>query len=289
VQGPKCAAEVAAAINGFNAMTSKGALPRPDLLIVARGGGSLEDLWGFNEEIVARAAAASKIPLISAVGHETDTTLIDHASDRRAPTPSAAAEIAVPVRADLSAVLASLDERQRRALAQKLNTSGQRLRDLARALPRVDAIFSERVQRLDSLAMRLPRALLTFVQAKKLHLSRHPMRPAILTRDLTHKKRDLSRLSESFLSSITRQQTTWRQRLNALERTRQTLGHVNTLNRGFAVIRGAGEVVTSVKTAKTFGSLEIEFADGRLSTGSKKTKAPKTNPSKSSGDQGDLF
>ncbi|RZV99778.1 MAG: exodeoxyribonuclease VII large subunit, partial [Rhodobacteraceae bacterium] len=100
VQGEACAPEVTRAIEGFNRLTPGGALPRPDVLIVARGGGSIEDLWGFNEEIVARAAAASDIPLISAVGHETDTTLIDYAADRRAPTPTAAAEMAVPVRRD---------------------------------------------------------------------------------------------------------------------------------------------------------------------------------------------
>ena len=103
VQGEKCAPEVAAAIAGFNRLEAGGAIPRPDVLIVARGGGSIEDLWGFNEEIVVRAVAASRIPVISAVGHETDTTLIDHAADQRAPTPTAAAELAVPVRADLMA------------------------------------------------------------------------------------------------------------------------------------------------------------------------------------------
>ena len=159
VQGQACAAEVAAAIRGFNAIEPGGPIPRPDLIIVARGGGSLEDLWGFNEEIVVRAAAASRIPLISAVGHETDTTLIDYAADLRAPTPTAAAELAVPVRLDLLATLDTLAARKSRGLAQALSLRGQRLRDLARALPRLDALLATPRQRYDSSVQRLGGAL----------------------------------------------------------------------------------------------------------------------------------
>jgi len=170
VQGPGCAAEVAAAIRGFNAIAPGGALPRPDVLIVARGGGSIEDLWGFNEEIVVRAAAASRIPLISAVGHETDTTLIDLAADLRAPTPTAAAEMAVPVRLELLAGLARLEERRRGSLARGIGQRGQRLRDLARGLPRPEALLAERAQRVDQLGLRLPRALTGFVRDRRLRL-----------------------------------------------------------------------------------------------------------------------
>ena len=159
VQGAACAPEVAAAIAGFNAIAPGGPIPRPDLLIVARGGGSLEDLWGFNEEIVVRAAAASAIPLISAVGHETDTTLIDYAADLRAPTPTAAAELAVPVRLELIAALDAFAARQSHALSEGLSRRSQRLRDLARALPRLDALTASPGQRLDLLSERLPNAL----------------------------------------------------------------------------------------------------------------------------------
>ncbi len=286
VQGPKSAAEVAAAINGFNAMTMGGVLPRPDLLIVARGGGSLEDLWGFNEEIVVRAVAECSIPLISAVGHETDTTLIDYVSDQRAPTPSAAAEMAVPVRADLLASVAAMEARRVRAMARMLETRGQRLRDVARALPRPDAILAERAQRLDGLSMRLPRALLAFVQHKKLRLSRAPMRPAILSRDLQQKRRDLARVSTGFQAAAARQISGWQQNLTALERMRQTLGYTNTLQRGYAVVRAEGAVITTRKAANAAQTLEIEFADGRLDMAGK--AKPKSKPAKPD-TQGDLF
>jgi len=195
VQGDKCASEVAAAVRGFNTFTAGGALPRPDVLIIARGGGSLEDLWGFNEEAVVRAIADSEIPVITAVGHETDTTLVDHAADRRAPTPSAAAEMAVPVRADLRATLAAFEARRVAAMARRLEAGGQRLRDLARALPRADAILSERHQRLDGLSLRLPQALLGFVQLKKLRLSNAALRPVMLAQDVQHKRARLAGLA----------------------------------------------------------------------------------------------
>ena len=156
VQGERCAPDVSAAISGFSTLPSKGPIPRPDVIIVARGGGSVEDLWGFNEEIVVRATAASTIPVISAIGHETDTTLIDYAADRRAPTPTAAAEIAVPVRGELAAVLADYQARRIRALHSLLQRRGQRLKDLSRALPRPEQILADRRQRLDVASARLP-------------------------------------------------------------------------------------------------------------------------------------
>lgn len=159
VQGKASAGEVANAIRGFNALSLDGPIRRPDVLIVARGGGSVEDLWGFNEEVVARAAAESEIPLISAVGHETDTTLIDYVADRRAPTPTAAAEMAAPVRGELLAALAQLEERRERAFARGMEERARRLRDLARALPKPEDVVAERRQRLDGVAERLPRAL----------------------------------------------------------------------------------------------------------------------------------
>ena len=159
VQGEGSAEQVAAAIRGFNALPEGGKIPRPDLLIVARGGGSLEDLWSFNEEIVVRAAAESMIPLISAVGHETDITLIDFAADKRAPTPTAAAEMAVPVRAELFVEVATLARRTMLCWQRAQEGRRNELRAAARALPALSELLAIPRQRLDSASASLPRAL----------------------------------------------------------------------------------------------------------------------------------
>ncbi|WP_439118829.1 exodeoxyribonuclease VII large subunit [Marivita sp.] len=215
VQGAACAPEVARAIAGFNALSPGGALPRPDLLIVARGGGSIEDLWGFNEEIVARAAAASDIPLISAVGHETDTTLIDFVSDQRAPTPTAAAEIAVPVRLELLGWVGDSQARMTRAVSQRMQTRDQRLRDLARALPRPENLLSGPTQRLDLMSDRLPRALTRSVDLRRGRLieSAASLRPSLLSRALAEQRRRFDQSATRLAPGLSRVVETKREAL----------------------------------------------------------------------------
>ena len=178
VQGEGSAEQVAAAIRGFNALPEGGKIPRPDVLIVARGGGSLEDLWSFNEEIVVRAAAESMIPLISAVGHETDITLIDFAADKRAPTPTAAAEMAVPVRSELMVEVSTLARRVMVCWQRAQEGRRNELRATTRALPAAGELLSIPRQRLDGASSALPRGLKANTHA---HFRRYAASSARLT------------------------------------------------------------------------------------------------------------
>ncbi|WP_136659656.1 exodeoxyribonuclease VII large subunit [Nitratireductor sp. XY-223] len=196
VQGETSGDEVAAAIRGFNALKPGDPIARPDVLIVARGGGSLEDLWGFNDEAVVRAAAASDIPLISAVGHETDWTLLDHVADRRAPTPTGAAEIAVPVRAELEAGLAMLSARLSGGMSRGLDGNRQKLRALARALPSIDMLLALPRRRFDESAAGLGRALRLNTANKRQVFERRAaqLTPATLQRRVLEKRQRVGEL-----------------------------------------------------------------------------------------------
>jgi len=300
VQGDTSAAEVAAAIHGFNAMPEAGPMPRPDLIIVARGGGSLEDLWSFNEEIVVRAAAASMIPLISAVGHETDVTLIDFASDRRAPTPTAAAEMAVPVRAELMTALSNLGSRKLACWRRNVDRYRKELRLLGRALPALDDLLAVPRQRLDACAGRLPRALRANAQIHHTQLTRAASR--LSPRLLSHR---IDRCQEQTTAFGDRARRAFRifrdrrvERLRSAGQLLAAYSYRGVLARGFALVRdGDGR---PLRTAAAVGSgtrLDIEFSDGRVgATADGERSAPlpaKSKPStqggKGSGGQGSLF
>lgn len=286
VQGDGAADQVSAAIRGFNALPANGAVPRPDLLIVARGGGSLEDLWAFNEEAVVRAAAESDIPLISAVGHETDTTLIDFASDRRAPTPTAAAEIAVPVRGELLADVAGFTQRLVQAGARSIADRRRYLEGLARGLPRPDRLLDERRQRLDDLSERLSRGTRRVPDGKSEALAALGARLRSPQERIDRARADLEQRDERLRASVdasARREARRFESLRAEERltaatarrvTEETksldrlfngleaLSYKGTLKRGYAVIRdAAGRVLTDANTARAAAALEIEFRD----------------------------
>ncbi|MDE2384391.1 MAG: exodeoxyribonuclease VII large subunit [Alphaproteobacteria bacterium] len=262
VQGETAAAEVAAAIAGFNAMDQK-----PALLIVARGGGSLEDLWPFNEEIVVRAAAASKIPLISAIGHETDTTLIDHAADLRAPTPTAAAERAVPVRADLLAEVASLAARQKRGLSRVFSEVRLRLQAASRALPKPDDILALARQRLDGAGAKLPRALKANLQTHAVALARQSGRVSLqpLQQRVAESRRRLGEVQARGQRGLAQAMAKSRDRLASEAKLLAALGYKSVLARGFAVLRTAkGEPLRGVTGVSPETRLQVEMADGSL-------------------------
>lgn len=263
VQGEGAAAQVAAAVRGFGAMPMG---ERPDLLIVARGGGSIEDLWAFNEEPVVRAIAESAIPVISAVGHETDTTLADFAADRRAPTPTAAAEMAVPVRADLLAGLGELGLRATRAINRTQGLARERLEVRAQRLPRLQDLLSPQQQRADDLGERLRAALgLRLADARgTLARASGALRPAVLDARAGLARERLARLTldPAVLERITRRAA---ERLAGLERVLAQLDPDAPLQRGYARVSAAdGRTLIDKAAAAAEPSLKLHFRDGVL-------------------------
>ena len=269
VQGEGAAAQVAAAIAGFNRIAAGGAVPRPDLIIVARGGGSLEDLMAFNEEIVVRAAAASTIPLISAVGHETDTTLIDHASDRRAPTPTAAAEIAVPVRLDLVADLGGKAGRLAGGLSRLLSERRLRLEGLGRGLPDPRDLLGAATQRLDDRAERLRLAIAGCLATarQRLDLAAAGLRPTALAADIGRARERLADIEPRLAAAFGRCLAAKRDGLDNFAGRLATHSerHESLLARGYVVVRDSSErVVTDAIKVRPNAALELEFYDGKV-------------------------
>jgi len=319
VQGEGAADQVAAAVQGFNAIAPGGPVPRPDVLIVARGGGSLEDLWAFNEEIVVRAVAASTIPLISAIGHETDTTLIDHASDRRAPTPTAAAEMAVPVRAEIQAQVLDLERRSVAGLDRLIREQALRIEGLGRGLPDPARLLEQAWQDLDERSDRLARAARMLLQTLRQVLDRavagirHPrevmdragdrladftarLAAASGTRlrsaEAVHAGLDAQRRLSRAVASVVRETEA---RLVAGAGLLESLSYERVLDRGYAVIRDAAGDPLPRAAATTAGEeIIIQFADdrvgARLASGEKpKPKARRAASPKGNDTQGSLL
>ncbi len=324
VQGEKAAAEIAAAIAGFNRLPEQGgSVPRPDILIVARGGGSLEDLWAFNEEIVVRAAAASTIPLISAVGHETDTTLIDFVSDRRAPTPSAAAEMAVPVRADLMAQTLDFGKRTMACMSRVLREANLAVSGLARGLGDPLRLIEERQQRLDVSGERLRLATQQMVDRRGAELAAARLvspnmviaaKEQLLVGEARALRGAMERFKGDTLQKIDRTSDRLeqygerlrrcgtellehgRRQVDQFGKLLESYSFHSVLNRGFALVRDQdGHPILTAAVTRAGDTIGIEFADGRI--GARVTEgaavAPRAAPPRrrdgGSGGQGSLL
>jgi exodeoxyribonuclease VII large subunit len=266
VQGAEAAAQVAAAIQGFNAIEEGHTLPRPDLLIVARGGGSVEDLWPFNDEALVRAAAGSAIPLISAVGHETDTTLIDFVSDRRAPTPTAAAEMATPVLAELKAVVLGFEQRMARSAQNTLEIRRTRLSAAARGLPKPQDMIGLASQRFDLAAGRLGAALERNAAAHERDLVRISSRLSfgLLDRPRRLNAERTAELGARLNAAAARRLVQLSERLDRIDQLRRSYDPNGPLKRGFArVHRADGALVRSAAGLAPGDTVALVFADGQ--------------------------
>lgn len=290
VQGETCGPEVAAAIAGFNALDAVGPVKRPDLIIVARGGGSIEDLWGFNDEEVVRAVAASRIPLMSAIGHETDWTLIDLAADRRAPTPTGAAEIAVPIKAELEALVATLAARLDSGIARNLERTRTELRSAARGLGTPEDILSTPRQRVDVASGRLATAMRLAVRRQEARFGRVAGRlgPSLLRTRLDRARERLGFLGGRGLTAYRNRAAAGRSRLDGMSRRLSpdrlkraidqarvrldqhwrligSLSHEKVLERGFALVRDAtGNPVTRAAMIHAGDAFSVQMHDGTI-------------------------
>ncbi len=318
VQGETTGTEVSNAINGFNSLPDG---ERPDLIIVARGGGSIEDLWGFNDESVVRAAAASDIPLISAVGHETDWTLIDYASDVRAPTPTGAAELAVPVKMELDATIASYRARLQSALVRRLDQSRSNLKAAARGLATPDALLELPRRRLDEASGRLGRGLDLAARSKRasyervanrlsargltLSVTRNRDRLEMAMRRATTAQKNHITAAKSSYSNIERRlpsafstsHANVKRRLDQADRLLESFSYSNILERGFAIIRDKNrKPVIRAERLKSGDAFSIQLKDGELdavaagvSKAKTETQTAKSAKSSKPNQQGDLF
>jgi exodeoxyribonuclease VII large subunit len=270
-------------------------VPRPDLLIVARGGGSIEDLMAFNEEIVVRAAAESAIPLVSAVGHETDTTLIDFASDRRAPTPTAAAEIAVPVRTELLSQTMDFERRVLNCFTRGITTRRTHLTQLVRVLPRSDQLFAQPRQRLDVASDKLGSALRRNLQEHRRAFAEAAalLRPRPIRRHIIVCNERAGVLGDRLHRAQRTRLARLRAELENASRVLESLSYKGVLERGFALVRGAdGRIRRRAEAVKAGENLSLTFADGArdaVAGGAASPAQPKPRAAKPSGNQGDLF
>lgn len=293
VQGEGAAEQIATAIRGFNRLDGTNGIMRPDVVIVARGGGSLEDLWAFNEEVVIRAVADSDIPLISAVGHETDTTLIDYASDLRAPTPTAAAEHAVPVRHDLIYTVQDFGNRLNIFTGRMIQDKARTLDGLRRGLPKPADILALSRQRFDDVADRLPRALRLLSEKRQMHLDgvSRLLRPGLLRKDITGAQERTDHIFGRITRSADQNMRQKQIKFDATNRLFESLNYRRVLDRGFAVVRNdKGQAVTHAGVILPDAGLDIEFSDGHVAakaTGNPQKK--KSRPRKNDGRQGILL
>tara|TARA_E500000081_G_scaffold172_1_gene196 strand:+ start:2806 stop:4140 length:1335 start_codon:yes stop_codon:yes gene_type:complete len=262
VQGDGSASQIANAVDKFNELTDQTIVKKPDLLIVARGGGSLEDLWSFNEEIVVRAVFNSTIPVISAVGHETDTTLIDFVSDLRAPTPTGAAEKSVPVREDLRGRIGELELRLKSSFFNKMNINKDRLNSLIRLLGKPDQIFDNKNQKLDFVFKDIENLFKTIFAEQKNKIMQYTQKlipPKVLINNLDSKIQLLDTRFNNYLGILIKNKVT---KLNFLSQLLEASSFNRVLDRGFAlVMNDKGKPIKLSKEVPKKSNIKIKFAD----------------------------